>query len=74
MTPALHPYRVKCAGLEYIALATGAAQAIADAIALHGARGASAKPINYVYTSGRADCIRLKHPQQRFFAIQGGAA
>ena len=74
MKPALHPYRVKCAGLEYIALATGAAQAIADAIALHGVPGVSAKPMNYAFTSGAADCIRLKHPQQRFFAIQGGAA
>jgi len=45
MTPAMHPYRVKCAGLEYIALATGAAQAIADAIALHCVRGASARPL-----------------------------
>lgn len=45
MTPALHPYRIRCAGLEYIALATGGAQAIADAIALHGARGASAMPM-----------------------------
>lgn len=45
MTPALHPYRVKCAGLEYIALATGAAQAIADAIALHGVPRVSAKPV-----------------------------
>lgn len=45
MTPALHPYRVKCAGIEYIAMATGAAQAIADAIALHGVPGASAKPL-----------------------------
>lgn len=76
---ALHPYRVKCAGLECIALATGAAQAIADAIALHSARGASAKPINYVYTSGRADFLRLTHPQQRFYvvdapALKGGAA
>lgn len=44
-TRALRPYRVRCAGLEYIALASGAAQAIADAIALHSARGASAKPL-----------------------------
>lgn len=45
MKPALHPYRIRCAGLEYIALATGAAQAIADAIALHGVAGVSAKPL-----------------------------
>lgn len=44
-THALRPYRIRCAGLEYIALASGGAQAIADAIALHGARGASAKPM-----------------------------
>lgn len=43
-TPALRPYRIRCAGLEYIALATGPAQAIADAIALHGVAGASAQP------------------------------
>lgn len=44
-THTLRPYRVRCAGLEYIALATGAAQAIADAIALHCVRGASARPL-----------------------------
>lgn len=43
--PALRPYRIRCAGLEYIALATGAAQAIADAIGLHGVCGASAMPM-----------------------------
>lgn len=43
--PALRAYRVHCAGLQYIALATGAAQAIANAIALHGAPGASAQPL-----------------------------
>lgn len=42
----LRPYRVKCAGIgEYIALATGAAQAIADALGKHGQRGVSAKPL-----------------------------
>lgn len=40
----MRPYLVRCAGLEYIALATGPCAAIADAIALHGARSASAKP------------------------------
>ncbi len=45
MNPALHPYRVKCAGLEYIALATGACEAIADAIGLHCVSRVSAKPL-----------------------------
>ena len=44
-TPTLRPYRITCAGLEYIALATSAFQAIADAITLHGARIASASPM-----------------------------
>ena len=44
-TPALRPYRITCAGLEYIALATGACQAIADAITLHGAATVSARPL-----------------------------
>ena len=42
---ALRPYRITCAGLEYIALATGACQAIADAITLHGAQTITAKPL-----------------------------
>lgn len=41
----LHPYRIRCAGLEYTALATGACAAIADAIRLHGVPGATAKPL-----------------------------
>lgn len=40
----MRPYLVRCAGLEYVALATGSCAAIADAIALHGALRASAKP------------------------------
>lgn len=44
-TATLKPYLVRCAGLEYVALATGAAHAIADAIALHGVPGASARPL-----------------------------
>ncbi len=44
--PALRPYRIRCAGLEYIALANGAAQAVADAIALHGVHGATAAPLH----------------------------
>lgn len=45
MTPALHPYLITVAGLEYIALATGAAQAIADALALHGPQTVTARPL-----------------------------
>ena len=41
---ALYPYRVRCAGLEYVALAASACAAIADAITLHGVAGASAQP------------------------------
>lgn len=44
-TPALHPYRVRCAGLEYTTRATGACAAIAEAIRLHGVPGATAKPL-----------------------------
>ncbi len=43
--PTLRPYRITCAGLQYIALATGPCQAIADAIALHGAQTITAKPL-----------------------------
>lgn len=45
MNPALHPYRVRCAGLEYVALATGACMAIEQALALHGLRKVSAQPM-----------------------------
>lgn len=41
--PTLHPYRIRCAGLEYIAMATSACMAIDNAIALHCANGASAR-------------------------------
>ena len=44
-TSTLHPYIITCAGLQYVALATSAFQAIADAITLHGARIASASPM-----------------------------
>lgn len=44
-TPTLHPYRVRCAGLEYVALAASACAAIADAITLHGVTGATAAPL-----------------------------
>lgn len=43
MKPALRPYLVRCAGLEYIALASSACMAIDQAIALHHVNGASAK-------------------------------
>ena len=32
MTPALHPYRVHCAGLQYITLARSACEAMLSAI------------------------------------------
>lgn len=41
----LRAYLIKCAGLEYTALATSACAAIADAIRLHGVPGATAKPL-----------------------------
>ena len=34
MTPALHPYRVHCAGLQYITLARSACEAMISAIDL----------------------------------------
>ena len=45
MTPTLHPYIITVAGLQYVALATGAAQAIADALALHGPQTVVARPL-----------------------------
>lgn len=42
---ALRPYVITCAGLQYVALATGACQAIADAMLLHGAQTITAKPL-----------------------------
>lgn len=41
----LRPYRIHCAGLQYIALATSACKAIEQAIALHCVAGASAKHV-----------------------------
>ena len=41
-TPTLHPYHVRCAGLEYIAMATSAGMAAIDAMELHGVAAASA--------------------------------
>lgn len=43
--PALRPYVITCAGLQYVALATGACQAIADAMLLHGTQIVAAKPL-----------------------------
>ena len=43
--PALRPYRIRAAGLEYVALAATACAAIADAITLHGVAGATAAPL-----------------------------
>ncbi len=46
MTPAPRPYRVTLAsGFEYIALASGACQAIADAMAIHGHQTIVAHPL-----------------------------
>lgn len=42
---ALRPYRIVCAGLQYIALASSASQAISDALALHGLRTVVAQPL-----------------------------
>ena len=41
----MRPYLITCAGLQYVALATGAAQAIADALALHGPQAVVARPL-----------------------------
>ena len=43
MTPALHQYRVHCAGLQYITWARSACEAILSAIDLHGVPAASAR-------------------------------
>lgn len=42
---ALRAYRIKCAGLEYAALATSTCMAVLDAMALHGPRAVSASPM-----------------------------
>ena len=46
MTPALHPYRVHCAGLQYIAMAASACMAIMGAMELHGVHAASARRLS----------------------------
>ena len=43
--PALRPYRITCAGLQYIALATSACAAIVAAMTLHGTHIVAAKPL-----------------------------
>lgn len=45
MNARLYRYRVRCAGLEYIALASSPCMAIEQAIALHCVAGASAKRV-----------------------------
>lgn len=45
MTPTLRPYYVRCAGLEFIRWAPSAGIACLDAMALHGAHAATAKPV-----------------------------
>lgn len=44
-TPALRPFLVRCAGLEFIAMAPSAGIACIDAMTLHGAHAATAKPV-----------------------------
>jgi|GEM_PF-2986731 len=41
----VRPYRIRCAGLEYITLAASASQAVIDALALHGLRTVVAIPL-----------------------------
>lgn len=43
MTRAVHSYLVHCGGLEFIAEATSGAQAMIDALDLHGVPATSAK-------------------------------
>ena len=43
MTPALHRYRVHCAGLQYITWARSACEAILSAMDLHGVPATSAR-------------------------------
>lgn len=43
--PTLRPFHIRCAGLQYIALATSAGMACIDAMELHGAAAASARPL-----------------------------
>ena len=43
--PTLRPYTIRCAGLQYIALATSAGMACIDAMELHFVHAASARPL-----------------------------
>ena len=43
--PPLLPFRIHCAGLEYIALAPTACIAVIEAMARHNVHGATAKPL-----------------------------
>lgn len=45
MTSQLRPYIVRCAGLEFIAMATSAGMACIDAMELHGVHAATAAPV-----------------------------
>lgn len=44
-TAPVRPYRIRCAGLEYVTLAASASQAVIDALALHGLRTVVAIPL-----------------------------
>lgn len=46
----VRPYRIRCAGLEYITLAASASQAVIDALALHGLRTVVAIPLEQATT------------------------
>ena len=46
MTPALHRYRIHCAGLQYITLARSACEAMLSAFDLHGFPAASARRLS----------------------------
>ena len=46
MTPTLHPYRVHCAGLQYIAMARSACEAMLSAFDLHGFPATSARRLS----------------------------
>ena len=43
MTPTLHPYRVHCAGLQYITWARSACEAMLSTMDLHGVPATSAR-------------------------------
>ncbi len=43
MTPTLRPYRITCAGLQYITWARSACEAILSAMDLHGVPATSAR-------------------------------